>query len=397
MVYLGGWLILAILVGITVFFLIKKYYRMEFALLGVVVLVSLVLIFFGPKILPKAFEYPPFLETFGPSDGPALPFKSAITFLKNSSKMDRVKNIARDPNDIPSPIERSWPEKVKISLVTKEVISEIAPGISLNYWTFNGTVPGPFLRVREGDTVELTLSNDPSSVHAHNIDLHAVNGPGGGAVLTNVDPGETKTFTFQALNPGLYVYHCAHPNVATHDTHGMYGLILVEPAGGLSKVDKEFYVMQGEFYTTGAIGKKGFQVFDATKMLNGSPEYIVFNGKTSALAANMKAKVGDKVRFFIGNGGVNLNSNFHVIGEIFDVVYPEASIGGALLKNVQTTNVPAGGASITEFTLNVPGKYPLVDHALARIERGAWGVLEAVGKENAEVFSGIYDTHDHSH
>lgn len=188
--------------------------------------------------------------------------------------MERVKNIARDPNDIPPPITRNYPDKVKINLTSKEVISEIAPGVFYNYWTFDGTVPGPFLRVREGDTVELTLTNDPSSVHDHNIDLHAVNGPGGGAVVTNVKPGETKTFTFQALNPGLYVYHCAHPNVATHDTHGMYGLILVEPRGGLPLVDKEFYLMQGELYTVGEIGNKGLQIFDAIKLITPSREWI---------------------------------------------------------------------------------------------------------------------------
>ena len=268
MVYLGGWLVLTVLASVSVFLLIKKYYRLELAILGSTLLVGTALVLFGPSIVPKAFEYPVFLTTYGPSDGPALPFKSALEFLKKSSKMERVVNIGRDPNDIPPPIERNYSEKVKINLVTKEVISEVAPGVFLNYWTFDGTVPGPFLRVREGDTVELTLTNDISSVHPHNIDLHAVNGPGGGAVLTNVDPGETKTFTFQAMNPGLYMYHCAHPNVATHDAHGMYGLILVEPKAGLPEVDKEFYVMQGEFYTVGDIGKTGLQIFDALKMLN---------------------------------------------------------------------------------------------------------------------------------
>ncbi len=397
MVYLGGWLVLTVLVAIGVFLLIKKYYRLELAILGAVILAGLLIVLFGPGIVPKAFEYPAFLTTYGPSSGPALPFKSALEFLKKSSEMERVENIARNPNDIPPPITRNYPETVKINLTTKEVISEMAPGVFINYWTFDGTVPGPFLRVREGDTVELTLTNDPSSVHAHNIDLHAVNGPGGGAVATNADPGETKSFTFKALNPGLYMYHCAHPNVATHDAHGMYGLILVEPKGGLSKVDKEFYLMQGEFYTVGEIGSKGLQIFDAVKMLDGHPEYIVFNGKTGGTVGNMKARVGDKVRMFVGNGGVNLISSFHVIGEIFDTVYPEASIGGALLKNVQTTLVPAGGAAITEFTLDVPGKYPLVDHALARVDRGAWGLLEVAGMDNSEILSGINDPDDHGH
>ncbi|MBI4155745.1 MAG: nitrite reductase, copper-containing [Candidatus Zambryskibacteria bacterium] len=311
--------------------------------------------------------------------------------------MEKVSSIARNPNDVPAPIARTSPKQVKIELETKEVIAEMAPGISFNYWTFNGTVPGPFLRVREGDTVELTLKNHPSSLYHHNIDLHAVIGPGGGAVLTSIAPGESKTMTFKALNPGLYVYHCAHPNVAAHDTHGMYGLILVEPKTGLPKVDREFYVMQGEFYSTGGLGKKGLQIFDAQKMLDGQPQYVVFNGKTKGLVGNMKANVGESVRIFIGNGGVNFISSFHVIGEIFDTVYPEASIGGALFKNVQTTLVPAGGAAITDFKLEVPGRYILVDHALSRLERGAWGVLEVAGNENAEVFGGSAESGEHGH
>jgi len=324
-------------------------------------------------------------------------FKNMIGFFSQLDKMEKVQNIARDPNDIPPPITRTEPATVKIEMETKEVIAEIAPGVSYNFWTFDGTVPGPFLRVKEGDTVELTLKNNPSSVHHHSIDLHAVTGPGGGAAVTTVEPGESKMLKFKALNPGLYIYHCAHPNVATHDAHGMYGLILVEPKEGLPKVDREFYVMQGEFYSTGGLGKKGLQIFDAQKMLDGHPEYVVFNGKTKGLVGNMKANVGESVRIFIGNGGVNLISSFHVIGEIFDTVYPEASIGGALFKNVQTTLVPAGGAAITDFKLEVPGKYILVDHALSRLERGAWGVLEVAGDKNPEVFDGSTENIPHGH
>lgn len=310
--------------------------------------------------------------------------------------MEKVADIARDPNDIPPPITRAQSEKIKINITSKEVISEMAPGVAMPYWTFDGKVPGPFLRVREGDTVELTLKNDPSSINPHNIDLHAVTGPGGGAVVTNVMPGESKTLLFKALNPGLYIYHCAHPNVAAHMAHGMYGLILVEPKEGLPKVDKEFYVVQGEFYTASDMGDKGLQVFDAKKMLDGHPEYIVFNGRTKGTVGNMKAKVGDKVRIYFGNGGVNLVSSFHLIGEIFDKVYPEGAIGSEPHKNVQSTIVPAGGATITEFGLEVPGNYILVDHALSRLDRGAWGIIKVEGAENKEIFDGIPDMNGNS-
>jgi nitrite reductase (NO-forming) len=254
------------------------------------------------------------------------------------------------------------------------------------------------LRIREGDTVEMTIENDKSSLHDHSIDLHAVNGPGGGATLTHVAPGETKTFQFKALNPGLYIYHCAMPNVSTHNSHGQYGLIMVDPKDSsiaLSKVDKEFYVVQGEFYTTGEIGKRGLMQFDSNALINGTPNYVVFNGKVED-APRLKAKVGDKVRIYVGNGGVNLISSFHVIGEIFDTVYPEANIGGSIEHNVQTTAVLPGGASIVEFTVDVPGNYLLVDHALARMNKGAWAVLEVTGEDNPEIFKSVTTGKDDS-
>ncbi|RJQ31545.1 nitrite reductase, copper-containing [Candidatus Parcubacteria bacterium] len=337
-----------------------------------------------------SLELPVFLKTFGPAAGPQLPLKNVFTFLKNIKKYEKA-DIAKDPSDVPGAIGRKVPAEVNVEIETKEVIGEMAPGVFFNYWTYNGQVPGPLIRARAGDKVNVTIKNHPTSLHMHNIDLHAVNGPGGGAIVSNVDPGESKTFSFKALNPGLYVYHCAHPNVAAHMTHGMYGMILIEPEEGLPEVDKEFYIMQGEFYSSGALGKKGLQIFDAKKMLDGHPEYIVFNGKTESLNGKMKAKVGDTVRLYVGNGGVNLLSSFHVIGEIFDNVYPEAAIGSEPNKNVQTTTIPAGGASIVEFKIDAPGRYVLVDHALARLDRGAWGILEAEGEENKEIFDGVED------
>lgn len=354
----------------------------------VVVFLGVSAAFYVPNGLPNAFQYPFFMRTFGPSEGPVLPFKNVLQFFKDFGSFERVQNIAKNPTDLPSPINRSEPQVVKVNLTTKEVIADIAPGVTLNYWTFNGTVPGPFLRAREGDTVELTLKNDATSLHMHNVDLHAVNGPGGGAGATNVMPGESKTFRFKAMNPGIYVYHCAHPNVPSHMTHGLYGLILIEPKEGLPPVDKEFYVMQGEFYTSGSLGRKGLQLFDAQAMLDSKPQYIVFNGKTGALTDQMNVKVGETVRIYVGNGGVNLASNFHIIGEVFDKVYREGDIVTPPARSVQTTLIPAGGAAVVEFKADYPGNYVLVDHALARIDRGAWGVLKVEGEANPEVFDG---------
>lgn len=337
---------------------------------------------------PVHFAMPPFMQSQAPGKMPAsLPLANAFEFMRHANDFEVVDTIGADPNAVPQLTQESGSVEapVRISLTAKEVIGEIADGISFNYWTYNGQVPGPMYRVRVGDTVEVSLTNDPTSLHNHTVDFHSVTGPGGGASVTNVAPGETKSFRWKALNPGLYVYHCATPNVSTHNSHGQYGLLLVEPEEGLEPVDREFYVMQGELYTEGGLGKKGLVVFDSQALLDGTPTYVTFNGMVEE-APRMKAKVGDKIRMYVGNGGVNLVSSFHVIGEIFDVVYPEAAIGSEPLRNVQTTAVLPGGATVVEFTVNVPGKYVLVDHALARMNKGAWAVLEVEGEQQPEIF-----------
>lgn len=298
-------------------------------------------------------------------------------------------DIVRDPTDLPPPVGDREPQVVRVDLETKEIVGQLADGTTYTYWTFNGKVPGPMIRVRVGDTVELHLKNDPNSKMTHSIDLHAVTGPGGGAVYTQTPPGEENVFTFKALNPGLYVYHCATPMVAHHIANGMYGLILVEPEGGLPPVDREFYVMQGEIYTQGKTGEKGFQEFSVEKLLAEEPEYLVFNGAAGGLTTEahaMHANVGETVRIFFGVGGPNMTSSFHVIGEIFDRVYNQASLTSPALTDVQTTLVPPGGATMVEFKLQVPGRYILVDHALSRLEKGLVGFLFADGPDAPEIF-----------
>ncbi|MDL1940899.1 nitrite reductase, copper-containing [Chloroflexi bacterium CFX2] len=299
-------------------------------------------------------------------------------------------DIVRDPADLPGPIGDREPTTVRIDLEAIEINGQLADGTTFTYWTFNGQVPGPFFRVRVGDTIEVHMKNSTSSTMNHSVDFHAVTGPGGGAVMTQTKPGEETTFTAKALNPGLYVYHCATPMVADHIANGMYGLILVEPEGGLPPVDREFYVMQGELYTAGAFGEQGHQMSDTTKLLNEDPEYFVFNGAVNALVDQkpLKANVGESVRIFFGVGGPNFTSSFHVIGEIFDRVYDQASLTGAPLTDVQTTLVPPGGATMVEFDLEVPGNFILVDHALSRLQRGLAGYLVVEGEPNPEIFDG---------
>lgn len=348
--------------------------------------------FISNRTYAPSFAMPSFMHSHAPGKiSPAIPFDKIIEFLVYGNRFERVDDIGADPNSVPKFAKAPDDDGiVRISLTTKEVISEVAPGIFFNYWTFDKQVPGPMLRIKQNDTVELTLTNDPSSLHDHNIDLHAVTGPGGGASVTYVSPGETEVFRWKALNPGLYIYHCAMPNVSTHNSHGQYGLILVEPTEGFTPVDKEFYLVQGELYTIGQLGKKGLVPFDSEALIDGIPNYVTFNGKIEG-APRMQANVGDRIRMYVGNGGVNLVSSFHVIGEIFDTVYPNASIGGALEHNTQAAQVLPGGASIVEFTVDVPGRYLIVDHALARMNKGAWAVLEVSGDENPDIFNKVFN------
>jgi nitrite reductase (NO-forming) len=316
-------------------------------------------------------------------------YAAMLLYILSSFAYAQEMLLPTDPPSVPPPIQRPGPATLAIEIETKEFRGPLADRVEYMFWTFGNTVPGPFIRVREGDTIQLTLKNSPDSTFPHSVDLHAVTGPGGGAKVTQTLPGGKTAFSWKAMNPGLYVYHCATPHVPTHVANGMYGLILVEPKEGLRKVDREFYIVQSEFYTTGEYGEKGLQAFNLDDARHEDPHYVVFNGRVGSLTGErtLKAKVGETVRLYVGNGGPNLVSSFHVIGEIFDLVYPEGATGGAPEKNVQTTLIPAGGAAIVEFRLEVPGTYILVDHSLFRaFDKGAVGLLEAAGPEAPGVF-----------
>ena len=300
----------------------------------------------------------------------------------------RAVSVAMDPNLVPKPIGARAPQFLKWRMETVELTGKLDDGTTFEYWTFDKKVPGPMLRARVGDTVELTLANAKSSKQIHSIDLHSVTGGHGGGEHTQVAPGQEKTIKFKLLNAGLYVYHCATPLVPYHISAGMYGMILVEPEGGLPQVDKEYYVMQGDIYTKHAHGTKGHQDFDVNKMSAEMPDYFVFNGSVGSLTKEhkMSAKVGETVRLFFGVGGPNKISSFHVIGEIFDKVYSEGSLT-TIKKDVQTTLVPAGGATVVEMKMDYPGKFLLVDHALSRAGKGLVGAIEVTGPADATIYN----------
>jgi nitrite reductase (NO-forming) len=316
-----------------------------------------------------------------------------VSCQKGGSTSGEIKGeeiaVLTAPPVVPPPITRSHNTKLIVNLEVIEKKSPIADGVDYTFWTFGGTVPGSFIRVKEGDLIEFHLKNHPSSKMPHNIDLHAVTGPGGGAAASFTLPGHESVFSFKAINRGLYVYHCATAPVGMHIANGMYGLILVEPKEGMPKVDREYYVMQGDFYTKGKYGKQGYQPFDMEKAVDENPTYVVFNGAANALTGDkaLTAKVGETVRLYVGNGGPNLVSSFHVIGEIFDKVFVE---GGDLVNsNIQTTLVPAGGSTIVDFKVEVPGNLVIVDHSIFRtFNKGALGLIKVEGPEDKVIYSG---------
>ena len=359
--------------------------------------------------------------------------------LSAASPLPIVEEIGRSADDLPPPISRTENTTVKVGLEAIAVQGKLADGVTYEYWTYNRQVPGPFIRVKEGDTVEVSLFHnpaghshasllfegldfvfsgpfsipvasasgdhssgevdahtagmpDPAQAHAaHSVDLHAVLGPGGGAMLTQATDGTTKTFSFKAMRPGIYIYHCASPHIPTHIANGMYGMILVEPKAGLPKVDHEYYVMQGEFYTTGKNGEKGLQGFSKEKMDMEHPEYVVFNGRVGSLTGTraLKAEAGETVRLFFGVGTF-LPSNLHVIGGILDRLYPEGDIVSPPHRNVQTTLVPAGGSAMIEMKMEVPGKFLIVDHALPRaIDKGALGEIVVEGADRPDIIRAV--------
>ncbi len=329
--------------------------------------------------------------SLGTGQACSSPSADARTLGSRSGVLPPIKGEERAvlsvaPN-VPPPITRKYATRVIVELQTIEKTMRLADSIDYTFWTFGGQVPGNFIRVREGDLVELRLSNDSRSVMPHNIDLHAVTGPGGGAGATIAMPGEAARVEFRALNPGLYVYHCALSPVPMHIGNGMYGMILVEPREGLPAVDREFYIMQSEFYAKrGAPGQP--YIIDMEKGEAEQPTHVVFNGSVGAIAGDnaLEVSVGQTVRLFVGNGGPNLVSSFHVIGEIFDNVYGE---GGTNVSqnNVQTTLVPAGGSAIVEFTAEQAGTLVLVDHSIFRaFNKGAVGLMKVTGTDNGEVF-----------
>ncbi len=280
---------------------------------------------------------------------------------------------------------------VKANLNAGYNTSEIAPKLRYVFWTFNGHTPGPFIRARQGDTLQVEFSNTDNRGMSHNVDFHAVMGPGGGSLLLNASDGMVKSASFKLLHPGLFVYHCAQAPMPDHIANGMYGMILVEPETSLPKVDHEFYIMQSEFYTSiPPVTRDVTLDYSRNDGLAEHPTFVVFNGRVDSLTGDnaLRVKTGERVRIYFGNIGPNLASSLHVVGSIFDTLYREGDLVDPPAHDVSVTLVPAGGTAVVEMTFEVPGEYTILDHSIFRTEKGAIGIIKADGPPRPDIYRG---------
>ncbi|MDA0771135.1 MAG: copper-containing nitrite reductase [Chloroflexi bacterium] len=282
------------------------------------------------------------------------------------------------------------PRNVRFTLETEEYEAEIAPGITFPFLSFNGAVPGPAIVVCLGDWVEVTFKNPAESRHAHNVDFHAATGALGGGGVSTVSPGKQTTFRFQVLKEGAFVYHCAVAPIPMHVTSGMYGSIIVLPTGGLPDVDKQFYLMEGDFYTKPSEDDPSKHVYSPERISNENPSFVVTNGKVGALTGDnaLKINVGDTVRYFYGQA--NDESWIHIIGGHFDKVFARGSFNpnSAIEYGVETTTVAAGSVTVVEYTFRYPGMYLFVNHKLIRAtEKGQAVQMVVEGPENTDIMT----------
>ncbi|TYP94830.1 dissimilatory nitrite reductase (NO-forming), copper type apoprotein [Fodinibius salinus] len=331
----------------------------------------------------------------------ALPFGAQAKEQKNKPNLKpaavEADRVAADPTNIPGPIKRSSPKTHEIELETTEVVAEIEDGVQFRYMTYGDQVPGPMIRVRQGDTVILTLKASENNAMLHNVDFHAVYGTGGGANATFVTPGQSKTIKFKAMYPGAYIYHCAVPRLDYHISSGMYGMIFVEPKEGLPEVDHELYFGQNEVYTQQSIGAQGMHEFDHEAMRDEISTYVLLNGEKKAITADrrgpVKVKKGETARLFFVNGGPNLSSSFHPIGNVWTKAWREGAIASNPERYVQTTEIPPGSCGIFEMDFPVPSTIHLVDHALSRVaSKGMMGDIVVEGKDEPDIFDPNYSS-----
>jgi nitrite reductase (NO-forming) len=331
-------------------------------------------------------------------------FDQALQNLSPKSTLGVIRGEKTVAPIVPAPISRREQKIVEYDLNVVETAAQIAPGLTYqSLWAFDGVVPGPVMRVRVGDVVRFTLRSDGKNVTGHNIDFHFITGACGGCADTGVKAGEAKTIEVRAMYPGLFMYHCAYSaetNIpAVHIANGMFGYLIVDPQTPLPAVDHEFMLIESEFYveSTGPKGDKGICSFQ--DLSAETPTHVFFNGKHAALNTPLHVKVNDRVRLYVGKGGVNGFSAFHVIGAIFDKVYQDGGLTDAPISHgIQTVTVPPGGASVVEFVTPAPGTLVAVDHNLSRVFfKGLGQVIQVDGEPNKEIYDNLGVASEHQH
>ncbi|HXF99106.1 MAG TPA: multicopper oxidase domain-containing protein [Gaiellaceae bacterium] len=265
-------------------------------------------------------------------------------------------------------------EVVKVHMVMKDRTVEIAPGVKYNVWAFDGKygAPGPIVHVREGQIVEFTLTN--GGAIPHSMDFHAARiAPN--VAFRNVAPGESFTFRFRANDPGVYMYHCGTKPVLAHIANGMYGAIVVRPKN-LAPADNEYVLVASEWYLNGDGVAKPASL-DMRKARAMMPDWMTFNGYANQYVTHpLTAKPGDTTRFWVVAAGPTLDTNFHVVGTVFDRVWVNADMTSPPQRGVQTVVVPAGGGAVFDVKIDDPGLYPFVSHAFAHVDLGQVGLLK---------------------
>jgi len=305
--------------------------------------------------------------------GPGLPSRSSspgATTNQPSAKI-AAKNVPTHPTFDPrAPVAPSG-DVVNVKLVAKPQLISIASGVAYQAWTFNSTVPGPVIRVRQGQTIHFTLRNDDKTM-AHSIDFHAAQTPPN-VNYKSVLPGQSLTFDWRANYPGIFMYHCGTPPVMEHMANGMYGAIIVDPASGWSSA-QEYVLVQSEFYTKQ--NSDGTYIYDAAKAMAMRSDYVTFNGYVNQYTQTpLTAKPGQRIRLFVLNAGPSQFSAFHVIGAIFSDAYADGNPANHTVGQ-QTVMVPPGGGEVVELTIPDAGHYTFVTHSFMAASMGAMGAIE---------------------
>jgi nitrite reductase (NO-forming) len=299
----------------------------------------------------------------------ALPLNSFAGVVPNNAQ---ALAEAHKPYDATMPTIPAG-EVVKVQMTLKDMPVEIAPGVKYNTWAFDGHgAPGPIVHVREGQTVEMTLTN--GGALAHSIDFHAARiAPD--VAFKDVQPGESFTFRFTAADAGVYMYHCGTKPVLAHIANGMYGAIVVEPKEGLPAVDNEYVLVASEWYLNGD-GIKEPASLDMAKARAMTPDWTTFNGYANQYVTHpLTAQPGETTRFWVVAAGPTLDTNFHVVGTILDRAWVDGDMT-RFEQGVQTVAVPAGGGAVFDVQIDEPGLYPFVSHAFAHVDLGQVGLLK---------------------